>query len=69
MEHPAMPLIPAATRRLPIQVEARALLTNPELAAAAGTTARRFAWFIEISARGGAPRQARHVANQPRCPK
>ena len=69
MEHPAMPLVPAAPRRLPIHVEARAILTNPELAAAAGTTARRFAWFIEISARGRAPRQAHRVANQRRCPK
>ena len=64
-----MSLAPDAPRRLPIHVEARAILTDPHLADRVGPTARRLAWFIAMNARGAVVRQAHRPANttgQPR---
>lgn len=54
---------PDVPRRLPIQAEARAILTNPQLAAQAGPLARRLAWMIEANARGHRTRQAHRPAS------
>ncbi|MBW7057290.1 hypothetical protein KY389_11400 [Paracoccus bogoriensis] len=48
---------------LRIRQQARALLTDPQLAARASAQTRRFAWYIEASARGAAPRQTHRPAN------
>ena len=60
---------PDQLQALPIRQQARALLTDPQLAARASAQARRFAWFIEASARGGAPRQAHRPANTTSRPR
>ena len=46
-----------------IPAQARAILTDPQLAFRAGETARRFAWYIEVSSRGGKVRQRHRPAN------
>lgn len=50
--------------RHPIYEQVREILTNPAAAAAAGPIARKFAWYIEASARGSAPRQRHRPANE-----
>lgn len=49
--------------RHPIFEQVREILTNPAAADAAGPMARKFAWYIETSARGGKPTQRHRPAN------
>ena len=63
MEITAMHIAADSLRQPTIPAQARAMIADPELAALAGETARRFAWYIIISARGGKVRQRRRPAN------
>lgn len=47
----------------PILRQARQVLTDPDLARAAGPIARQLAWYIESNARGRTPRQCHRPAN------
>ncbi|WP_111559450.1 hypothetical protein [Paracoccus sediminilitoris] len=63
MEITAMQIIADTLRQATIPAQARAIIADPELAARAGETARRFAWYITVSARGGKVRQRHRPAN------
>lgn len=52
-----------ALLRHPIYAQAREVLTNPDIAVAAGPMAVRFALWIAASARGTVPRQRHRPAN------